>query len=404
MSSGCFRLTNPELIDLYERVPIGTKVVVRQAAALGMLGAAATGATRRKWLQRPARRRNHVASSTDRPHARLASACCSYASRVGSATAQTLNTVKERGSITCGVSQGVVGFSLQAGDGQWSGFDADFCRALAAAIFNDPTKVTFVPMSASDRFPALQAKRIDVLSRNSTWTMSRELEFGLAFAGVTFYDGQGMMVRHSRKVSSALELDGSKVCVQTGTTTEVNLRDFFKTNGMKLRGRRDRRSPTKARQAYEAGRCDVLTADASALHGDRLRTDRPGRSRHPARAHLQGAARPGGAAGRFPVVQHREVDQFRDARTPRRSASAPKRSTTRSNRSNPEVRRLVGTDGNLGEQLGLTRDWMTRVIRQVGNYADVYDRNIGVKSKLGIPRGINQLWINGGILYAPPIR
>src|SRR5262245_50328870 len=134
---------------------------------------------------------------------------------VGSAGAQTLSTVKERGSITCGVSQGVVGFSLQNGDGQWSGFDADFCRALAAAIFDDPKRVTFVPLAAGDRFGALQAKRIDVLSRNSTWTLSRETEFGLVFAGVTFYDGQGLMVRHSRKASSALELDGSKVCVQT---------------------------------------------------------------------------------------------------------------------------------------------------------------------------------------------
>ena len=321
---------------------------------------------------------------------------------LGSAAAQTLSTVKERGSITCGVSQGVVGFSLQAGDGQWSGFDADFCRALAAAIFNDSTKVTFVPMSASDRFPALQAKRIDVLSRNSTWTMSRELEFGLAFAGVTFYDGQGMMVRHSRKVSSALELDGSNVCVQTGTTTELNLREFFKINGMKLEVVATG-GPDEGRAAYEAGRCDVLTADSSALHGDRLRMTVPGD--HDILPELISKEPLG------PVVRQDDFQWFNIVKWinfamlhAEEIGVGAETLDDALKSENPEVRRLVGTDGNLGEQLGLTRDWMTRVIRQVGNYADVYDRNIGVKSKLGIPRGINQLWINGGILYAPPIR
>lgn len=321
---------------------------------------------------------------------------------VGGATAQTLSTVKERGSIACGVSQGVVGFSLQAGDGQWSGFDADFCRALAAAIFDDPKRVTFVPLSADERFRALQAKRIDVLSRNSTWTLSRETEFGLAFAGVTFYDGQGLMVRHSRKVSSALELDDSKVCVQTGTTSELNLREFFKTNGMKLEvvstGGLD-----EARRAYEAGRCNVLTADASALHGERLMMADPGD--HDIMPELISKEPLG------PVVRHDDFQWFNIVKwlnfamlhAEEIGVSAETLDDALKSEQ-PEVRRLVGTDGNLGEQLGLTRDWMTRVIRQVGNYADVYDRNIGVKSKLGIPRGINQLWINGGILYAPPIR
>jgi general L-amino acid transport system substrate-binding protein len=321
---------------------------------------------------------------------------------VGGAAAQTLNAVKERGSLTCGVSQGVVGFSLQAGDGQWSGFDADFCRALAAAIFDDPKKVTFVPLSAGDRFGALQSKRVDVLSRNSTWTLSRETEFGLAFAGVTFYDGQGVMVRHSRKVSSALELDGSKVCVQTGTTTEGNLREFFKTNGMKLEvvavGGLD-----EARGAYEAGRCDVLTADASALHGERLRMSAP--SDHDIMPELLSKEPLG------PVVRQEDFQWFNIVKWLNFAMLHAEEIGVGSETlddalksEHPDVRRLVGTDGNLGEQLGLSRDWMVRVIRQVGNYADVYDRNVGVKSKLGIPRGINQLWINGGILYAPPIR
>ena len=321
---------------------------------------------------------------------------------LGSAAAQTLSTVKERGSIACGVSQGVVGFSLQAGDGQWSGFDADFCRALAAAIFNDPTKVTFVPMSASDRFPALQTKRIDVLSRNSTWTMSRELEFGLAFAGVTFYDGQGLMVRHARKVSSGLELDGSKVCVQSGTTTELNLRDFFQFNGMKYEIV-SAASMDEARKAYEARRCDVLTADASALHGERLDTANP--NDHEILPEIISKEPLG------PVVRQDDFQWFTVVKWTNFAMLNAEElgvgaetidEALKSTR--PDVRRLVGNEGNFGEQIGLTKDWAVRVVRLVGNYSDVYNRNVGVKSKLAIPRGINQLWTNGGILYAPPIR
>jgi general L-amino acid transport system substrate-binding protein len=321
---------------------------------------------------------------------------------VTAAGAQTLSAVKERGSVACGVSQGVLGFSIQAGDGQWSGFDADFCRALAAAIFDDSKRVTFVPLSAAERFGALQGKRIDVLSRNSTWTMSRETEFGLAFAGVTFYDGQGLMVRHSRKVSSGLELDDSKACVQTGTTTENNVREFFKTNGMKLEVIATR-SLDEARRAYEAGQCNVLTADASALHGERLMMTDP--NDHDILPELISKEPLG------PVVRQDDFQWFNIVKWlnfamlhAEEIGVGTETLDDALKSEQPEVRRLVGTDGNLGEQLGLTRDWMVRVIKQVGNYADVYDRNVGVKSKLGIPRGINQLWINGGILYAPPIR
>ncbi len=206
-------------------------------------------------------------------------------------TAQTLEAVKQRGTLICGVSKGVLGFSSRSERGEWSGLDVDFCRALAAAIFNDAGKVQYVPLSASDRFQALQSKQIDVLSRNSTWTMSRETELGLAFAGVTFYDGQGLMLRRARNITTALDLDGSKVCVQAGTTTELNLRDFFKANGMKYEAVAAP-SLDDARKAYEDGRCDVLTADASALHGERLKTARaddhdilPGNP-------VEGAARP----------------------------------------------------------------------------------------------------------------
>ena len=321
---------------------------------------------------------------------------------LGSAAAQTLSTVKERGSIACGVSQGVVGFSLQAGDGQWSGFDADFCRALAAAIFNDPTKVTFVPMSASDRFPALQTKRIDVLSRNSTWTMGRETELGLTFAGVTFYDGQGLMVRHARKVSSGLELNDSKVCVQIGTTTELNLRDFFQFNGMKYETV-PVTSMDEARKAYEAGRCDVLTADASALHGERLDTANP--NDHVILPEIISKEPLG------PVVRHGD-DQWFDivkwvhfAMINAEELGVSSKNIDEALKSNqPEIRRLVGTEGAYGEQLGLTKDWAVRIVKQVGNYGESFDRNVGTGSKLGISRGLNRLWTKGGIQYAPPIR
>jgi general L-amino acid transport system substrate-binding protein len=185
-----------------------------------------------------------------------------------------LKAIKDRGAVVCGVSPGVMGFSLRSGNGEWTGIDVDFCRALAAAIFDDAAKVRFVPLSADDRFRALQSKEIDVLSRNSTWTMSRETGLGLIFAGVTFYDGQGLMVRHARNVSSALELNGSRVCVQTGTTTELNLQDYFRANGMTYEPI-PAASAEEARRTYESGRCDVLTTDASALHGERLMTANP---------------------------------------------------------------------------------------------------------------------------------
>jgi general L-amino acid transport system substrate-binding protein len=318
------------------------------------------------------------------------------------ASAQTLQAVKERGTVACGVSQGVVGFSIKSDAGEWTGIDADFCRALAAAIFNDATKVTFVPLSADERFRALQSKEIDLLSRNSSWTMSRETELGLAFAGVNFYDGQGLMVRRARNISSALELGGSKVCVQTGTTTELNLRDYFQANGMAYEAIAVT-TADEALKAYEAGRCDVRTADASALHGERLKTSAP--NDHDILPEIISKEPLG------PVVRQDDFQWFNIvkwtnfAMLDAEEAGITSQTIDEALKSpKPEIRRLLGTEGNFGEQMGLTRDWVARVIRHVGNYAESYDRNVGVKSKLGIPRGINQLWTNGGILYAPPVR
>jgi general L-amino acid transport system substrate-binding protein len=320
----------------------------------------------------------------------------------GAAGAQTLQAVKERGAIVCGVSQGVLGFSVQAANGDWSGLDADFCRAIAAAIFNDAGKVKFVPLSADDRFRALQSKEIDLLSRNSSWTMSRETELGLAFAGVNFYDGQGLMVRRARKVSSALELGGTKVCVQTGTTTELNLEDYFRANGMAYEAVA-LATADEALKAYEEGRCDVRTADASALHGERLKTASP--DDHEILPEIISKEPLG------PVVRQDDFQWFNIvkwtnfAMLDAEELGVGSQTLDEALKSaKPEIRRLLGTEGRFGEQMGLTNDWMVRVIRLVGNYAETYDRNVGVKSRLGIPRGINQLWTNGGILYAPPVR
>ena len=316
--------------------------------------------------------------------------------------AQTLAAVKARGMLVCGVSQGVIGFSARAESGDWEGFDVDFCRALAAAIFDDPTKVQFVPLSAEARFQTLQSKSIDVLSRNSSWTMSRETALGLAFVGVNFYDGQSLMVRRQRNVSSALELGGSKVCVQAGTTTELNVQDYFRANNLQYEAVA---TPTAddALKAYDTGECDVLTTDSSQLHGQRLKTTAP--RDHDILPEIISKEPLG------PVVRQDDFQWFNivkwtnfamlDAEelgVSSESLDEQLKSTK------PEIKRILGTEGNFGEQMGLTNDWVARIIRRVGNYSEVYERNVGLKSKLGIARGINQLWTNGGILYAPPIR
>jgi general L-amino acid transport system substrate-binding protein len=318
------------------------------------------------------------------------------------AAAQTLKAVQDRGMLACGVSQGIIGFSAPGPNGAWSGLDVDFCRALSAAIFNDAGKVKFVPLTAGERFAPLQSGAIDVLSRNSTWTMSREGELGLMFAAVTYYDGQGFMVRRARNVNSALDLDGSKVCVQSGTTTELNLADFFNANGMKYEAIT---LPTadEVVAAYDQGRCDVFTSDASQLYAERLKLTKPDDhvvlpdviSKEP----LGPAVRATDAQW-FNIVKwtHFAMVNAEELGVGMATIDAALASKK------PDVRRLVGTDGNYGEQIGLTRDWAARIVRLVGNYGEAFDRNVGVKTPLGIPRGINHLWSAGGIMYAPPIR
>jgi len=318
------------------------------------------------------------------------------------AYSQTLKNIRERGNLACGVSQGVVGFSAQSENSEWAGFDVDFCRALAAAIFNDPTKVQFSALSTADRFRALQSADIDVLSRNSTWTLSREVDLGLEFAAVTYYDGQSFMTPRSRNINSAVDLGGSKVCVQLGTTTELNLGDYFRGNGMAYEAV-SVSSPDELIQAYDSGRCDVMTSDASQLHAYRLKLARP--NDHVILPDLISKEPLGLAVRRgdeqwltivkwtaFAVVNAEELG------VNSKNIDDALKSTK------PAVQLLVGTEGDYGERMGLTLDWAARIVRLVGNYGEIYDRNIGAKSQLGIPRGINEQWNAGGIMYAPPIR
>src|SRR6187455_1459869 len=307
----------------------------------------------------------------------------------------TLDAVKERGVLSCGVTQGLPGFSTPDDKGNWTGLDVDICRAIAAAIFNDASKIKFVPLSAKDRFTALQSGEIDVLSRNTTWTLSRDTSLGANFTGVTYYDGQGFLVKKSLKVNSALELNSASVCVQTGTTTEQNLADYFKGNNMKYEviafGTAD-----ETVKAYEAGRCDVFTTDVSQLYAEKLKLTNA--NDHVILPEIISKEPLG------PMVRHGD-DQWFDvvkwtlfAMLNAEELGISSKNVDEALKSNqPEIRRLLGVEGNFGEQLGLSKDWVVRIVKQVGNYGEVFERNVGTGSKLGISRGINRLWTKGGI-------
>ena len=318
-----------------------------------------------------------------------------------SVSAQTLKVVKEHGDLACGVSEGLPGFSEKDDKGQWSGLDVDLCRALAAAIFNDVTKVRYVPVSAENRFEALRSKTIDVLIRNSTWTLGRETE-GVIWAAVNYYDGQGFMVRRALNIDSALELADKSICTKSGTTTELNLADFFRNNHLTYKVMTFA-TGDETSTAYESGRCDSLTSDVSQLYAQRTKLATP---RDQIILPDIISKEPLG-----PVVRQDDFQWFNIVKwTQFAMVNAEELGINRNNvdeamkSQQPDVQRLLGIEGNFGEQVGLTKDWAARILRLVGNYGETYERNVGTGSKLGIPRGLNQLWNRGGIQYAPPIR
>ncbi|MFC0218667.1 amino acid ABC transporter substrate-binding protein [Pseudochelatococcus lubricantis] len=339
-----------------------------------------------------------------RPHSRLAFGLAGVLSLAlaAPALAGTLDTVKQRGTLNCGVSEGISGFSDQDTQGHWSGFDVDFCRAVAAATLGDPEKVAFTPLSASARFEALKSGKVDLLSRNSTWTLGREAELGLAFAGITYHDGQGFLANRALGVDGALELDKAKICVESGTTTQLNLADFFRANSITYE---EKAFPNAAEAfaAFESGTCDVLTRDQSALYGERLRLARP------ADAVVLPDVISKEPLG--PVVRNDDFAWFNVVKWVNFAlvnaeelgiSSADIDEALKSQK--PDVRRFTGAEGDFGKALGLAPDWAIRAVKATGNYAEIYERNLGTGSKLAIPRGLNQLWNMGGILYVPAVR
>ncbi len=338
------------------------------------------------------------------PFASIAAVLLAFAAAVPAfaAGSPTLERVKKNGYVRCGVNEGLPGFANPDAKGEWTGMDVDFCRAIAAAIFNDPKKVRFTPTSAKVRFTALQAGEFDLLSRNTTWTISRDTQLGLEFIGVIYYDGQGFMVPKKLKVTSAKQLNGANVCTNTGTTTELNLADYFRANGIKYKVIAFEKN-NEVLAAYDAGRCDAYTTDASGLYAERLKLKNPDDhmilpeiiSKEPLGPAVNQGDQQWGDLVRWTMfallnaeelgVTSKNVDQMLKSQ-------------------NPEVRRLLGVEGAFGESMGLSKDWVVKIVKAVGNYGEVFERNVGQGSPLKIKRGQNALWNKGGLQYAPPVR
>ena len=315
----------------------------------------------------------------------------------------TVDEIKSRDVVRCGVSTGLAGFSIADSQGNWTGLDADFCRVVAAATLGDATKVEFVPLSAQQRFTALQSGEVDLLSRNTTWTLTRDTTLGLDFTNVTFYDGQGFMVPADLGVSSAMELDGAAVCVQTGTTTEKNLTDFFRATGMSF-------EPVvfegleESKTAFFEGRCDAYTTDASGLASIRA-TDAPNPDDYVILPEIISKEPLG------PAVRNDDSEWFDIVRWSVFATLQAEELGINSgniddmmNSEDPNVQRVTGTAAGMGEALGLDEAWAYNIVSQVGNYSEIFEANVGADTPLGFQRGINALWKDGGLMYAPPIR
>jgi general L-amino acid transport system substrate-binding protein len=319
------------------------------------------------------------------------------------ASAATLDDVKAKGFVQCGVTTGLAGFAAPNDQGEWAGFDVDMCNAVATAVFGAPSQAKYTPTTGVDRFPALQSGEIDILTRNTTWTFSRDVNLGFEFVGVNYYDGQGFMIKKEMGINSAKELNGASVCIQTGTTTELNLADYFRANNMEFTSVVVQ-TGDEARQAYEAGRCDVYTTDASGLAAQRSTMADP--SEHVILPEIISKEPLG------PLVRHGD-NQWADIGRWSLNAmiiaeelgvTSANVDDMKANSTNPEIRRLLGAEGDMGQQLGLSNDWAYNIIKQVGNYGESFEKHLGVNTPLALERGLNALWTNGGILYAAPMR
>jgi len=318
------------------------------------------------------------------------------------AQASTLEDVRDAGQLRCGVSNGLPGFSQPDSDGNWTGLDVDTCRAVAAAVLGDANAVEFIPLTAAERFTALQSGEIDVLSRNTTWTTTRDASLGLNFTGTNYYDGQGFLVKEALGVDSAYDLDGAAVCTQAGTTTELNLADFFRANDMEYEAVVFDTSEASA-QGFDNNRCDILTSDTSQLAALRTQLSDPDSavilpeviSKEP----LGPVVRQGDDEW-FNVVKWVLFGQINAEEYGVDSTNVDEMVDS----NNPNVERILGADGNMGEILGLNDDFMVEVISEIGNYGEMFDRNVGPDTPIGLSRGVNALWTDGGILYAPPFR
>lgn len=320
------------------------------------------------------------------------------------ASAGTLDDVKARGTLNCGVSTGLVGFAAPDAAGEWQGFDVGVCRAVAAAVLGDPSAVEFVPTTGQTRFTALASGEIDMLARNTTWTFSRDVDLKFEFVGVNYYDGQGFMVPSALGVSSAKDLDGATVCIQTGTTTELNLADFFRVNNISYEPV-PIETNAEAQQQYLAGACDVYTTDASGLAATRATFEAPGD--HVLLPEIISKEPLG------PLVRHGDHEWGDVVRwTLNALVTAEELGVTSTNVAeqsmeaggNPEVNRLLGTEGELGAMLGLDADWAKKAIMAGGNYGELFEKNIGENTPIGLARGLNASWTEGGLIYSAPFR
>ena len=318
------------------------------------------------------------------------------------AQTKTLDTVKQRGTLSCGVNVGLAGFSAPDDKGAWTGLDVDYCKAIAAAVLGDASKVKYLGTTAKERFTALQSGEIDVLVRNTTWTLARDNQLGLSFTGVNYYDGQGFMIKKALGVKSAKELGGATICVQTGTTTELNLADYFRANNLQYKPVVFEKAE-EVLQAYQAGRCDAHTTDASGLYSQRLQMQKP--DEHMVLPEIISKEPLG------PSVRQGDSQWFTIVKwvgyalvNAEEAGVTQKNVDEMLNSKNPDIMRILGKEGEFGKGLGLDNDWAVKIIKAVGNYGEIFDRHVGAGSRIKIDRGLNNLWSKGGLQYAPPIR